>query len=64
VFKPVIPAWMPESSHMDVKLSASTSPQSSTCKVAKLPSMALDSGIHAGMTTFFGSTELMYYDER
>ena len=25
---------------------------SSTCRAAKLPSMALDTGIHAGMTTF------------
>ena len=32
-------------------------------KFAKLPSMALDPGIPAGMTTFFGSTELMYSDE-
>jgi len=28
-----------------------TSRHSSTCRAAKLPSMALDTGIHAGMTT-------------
>jgi hypothetical protein len=39
-----------ESRHRDVKLWADTSAQSSTCAAAKLPSMALDSGIHAGMT--------------
>ena len=46
----VIPAWMPESSHKDVKLRAGNSPDSNTCANGKLPSMALDSGIHAGMT--------------
>ncbi len=49
---PVIPAGMPESSHRDVKLSAGTSAQSSICANATLPSMALDSGIPAGMTAF------------
>ena len=48
----VIPAGMPESSHRDVKLSAGTSAQSSICANATLPSMALDSGIPAGMTAF------------
>ncbi|MGZ8190061.1 MAG: hypothetical protein ACXWTS_02400 [Methylococcaceae bacterium] len=41
---------LPESSHRDVNLWVYTSAQSSTCAAAKLPSMALDSGIHAGMT--------------
>ena len=50
--KTVIPAWMPDSSHKDVKLWAGTSPQVSTRAADKLPSMALDSGIHAGMTDF------------
>jgi len=60
-FKPVIPAWMPESSHRDVKLWAYTSAQSSACAAVKLPSMALDSGIHAGM---MGLNSLVYNDER
>ena len=51
-FSAVIPAGMPESSHRDVKLSAGTSAQSSICANATLPSMALDSGIPAGMTAF------------
>ena len=56
---PVIPAGMPEpldrvseSSHRDVNLSAGTPAQSSICADATLPSMALDSGIPAGMTAF------------
>ena len=49
---PVIPAGMPESSHRDVKLSANTSAQLSIGANAKLPSVALDSGIPAGMTAF------------
>ncbi|MCX7111608.1 MAG: hypothetical protein NTX45_16085 [Proteobacteria bacterium] len=48
--QPVIPAWMPESSHKDVKLGVATKPFSNTYAIDKLPSMALDSGIHAGMT--------------
>ena len=52
VFKPVIPALMPESSHRDVKLWAGTALRLSTCAANRLPSMALDSGIHAGMTVF------------
>jgi len=48
--QPVIPAWMPESSHKDVKLGVATKPFSNTYATDKLPSMALDSGIHAGMT--------------
>jgi hypothetical protein len=50
--------------HMDVKLSADTSCRSSFCMASKLPSMALDSGIPAGMTTFLSSTEIGYNDER
>jgi hypothetical protein len=46
----VIPAGMPESSHKDVNLQAGTTSRSSTCATDKLPSLALDSGIHAGMT--------------
>ncbi len=47
----VIPAWMPESSHRDVNLSIGTELRSSSGKAVKLPSMALDTGIPAGMTT-------------
>jgi hypothetical protein len=44
---------------------------SSTCRAAKLPSpsatlrtgMALDTGIHAGMTTFWRTTGFVYNDE-
>jgi len=57
--KPVIPAWIPVSSHREVKLWIGTSLQSSVCKPIKLPSMALDSGIHAGMTVLFHSIWLM-----
>ncbi len=55
----VIPAGMPEpldraseSSHRDVNLSTGTPAQSSICADVTLPSMALDSGIPAGMTAF------------
>jgi len=48
--RPVIPAWMPESSHKDVNLGVAIKPFSNTYATDKLPSMALDSGIHAGMT--------------
>ncbi|MEI7868947.1 MAG: hypothetical protein WCI11_13740 [Candidatus Methylumidiphilus sp.] len=54
---------MPESSHKDVKLRAGTLPKSSTCASGKLPSMALDSGIHAGMTVFSRSVGLVYNDD-
>ncbi|MEI7868374.1 MAG: hypothetical protein WCI11_10810 [Candidatus Methylumidiphilus sp.] len=53
---------MPESSHKDVKLRAGNSPDSNTCASGKLPSMALDSGIHAGMTMFSRSVGLVYND--
>jgi len=46
----VIPAWMPESSHKDVNLGVAIKPFSNTYATDKLPSVALDSGIHAGMT--------------
>ena len=46
----VILAGMPESGHMDVNLSIGTSLRSNSCIATKLPSMALDTGIHAGMT--------------
>ena len=59
----VIPAWMPESSHKDVSLGAGNLPESSTCASGKLPSMALDSGIHAGMTVFSRSVGLVYNDD-
>ncbi|MEI7868566.1 MAG: hypothetical protein WCI11_11790 [Candidatus Methylumidiphilus sp.] len=49
---------MPESSHKDVNLWVGTLPESSTCASGKLPSMALDSGIHAGMTTFLARRDL------
>ena len=49
---PVIPAGMPESSHMDVNLSANTFNQASSDANINLPSLALDSGIPAGMTAF------------
>jgi len=63
-WRAVIPAWMPESSHKDVNLWADNLPDSSTCASGKLPSMALDSGIHAGMTVFSRSVGLVYNDER
>ncbi|NOT86329.1 MAG: hypothetical protein HOP02_16455 [Methylococcaceae bacterium] len=50
VFKLVIPAGMPESSHMDVNLRTGIKPKSSHRGIGKLPSLALDSGIPAGMT--------------
>jgi hypothetical protein len=37
---------------------------SSSCRAAKLPSLALDTGIHAGMTTLWGATGFVYNDER
>jgi len=46
----VIPAWMPESSHKDVNPGVAIKTFSKTYATDKLPSMALDSGIHAGMT--------------
>ncbi|MCX7110518.1 MAG: hypothetical protein NTX45_10395 [Proteobacteria bacterium] len=46
----VIPAWMPESSHKDVNLGVVIKPFSNTYATDKLPSVALDSGIHAGRT--------------
>ncbi|GEM_PF-62131 len=55
---PVIPAWMPESSHKDVNLRVGALPESSTCASGTLPSMALDSGIHAGMTAFLARRDL------
>jgi len=48
--QPVIPAWMPESSHKDVNLGVAIKPFSNAYATDKSPSMALDSGIHAGMT--------------
>jgi len=46
----VIPAWMPESSHKDVNLGVAIKLFPNTYATDKLPSVALDSGIHAGMT--------------
>jgi len=46
----VIPAWMPESSHKDVNLGVAIKPFSNTYATDMSPSVALDSGIHAGMT--------------
>jgi hypothetical protein len=46
----VILAGMPDSSHTDVKLRFYDDTKSSTDALPKLPSMALDSGIPAGMT--------------
>ncbi|WP_411726048.1 DUF1156 domain-containing protein, partial [Methyloglobulus sp.] len=48
--KHVIPAGMPESSHMDVNLWSGIEPESSLGSIGELPSLALDSGIPAGMT--------------
>jgi len=48
--QPVIPAWMPESSHKDVNPGVAIKPFSNTYATDMLPSVALDSGIHAGMT--------------
>ena len=45
----VIPAWMPESSHKDVNLGVAIKPFLNTYATDMSPSMALDSGIHAGM---------------
>ncbi|MEI6267910.1 MAG: hypothetical protein WCP01_03445 [Methylococcaceae bacterium] len=41
---------MPESSHTDVKLWYGIDPKSCGNVIGKLPSMALDTGILAGMT--------------
>jgi hypothetical protein len=49
----------PVSSHREVKLWIGTSLRSRVCEPIKLPSMALDSGIHAGMTVLFDSIWLM-----
>ncbi len=49
---PVIPAGMPESSHRDVNLSAYTPAYSGIGINTNLPSVALDSGIPAGMSAF------------
>ncbi len=46
----VIPAWMPESSHKDVNPGVAIKPFSNTYATDMSPSVALDSGIHAGMT--------------
>ena len=51
IFKPVIPAWMPESSHRDVKVRRHPALRIDVRGSEGLPSMALDTGIHAGMTT-------------
>jgi putative DNA methylase len=48
--KHVIPAGMPESSHRDVNLGSGIEPKLSHRSIGSLPSLALDSGIHAGMT--------------
>ncbi|MEI7869492.1 MAG: hypothetical protein WCI11_16510 [Candidatus Methylumidiphilus sp.] len=41
-----------------MNLGAGNLPESSACASDKLPSMALDSGIHAGMTAFLGWRDL------
>ena len=46
----VIPAWMPESSHKDVNPGVAIKPFSNAYATDMSPSLALDSGIHAGMT--------------
>jgi len=46
----VIPAWMQESSHKDVKLWSGIVLKSRLTSIGRLPSMALVTGIHAGMT--------------
>jgi hypothetical protein len=56
-----IPAWMPESSHRDVNLWPVIKPKSSRRGIERLPSLALDSGIHGGMT---GLEALVYNDAR
>jgi hypothetical protein len=48
----VIPAWMPESSHREVKAEVGYALRISAKYPGRLPSMALDTGIHAGMTFF------------
>jgi hypothetical protein len=46
----VIPAWMPESRHMDVNAWVAIALILSSDVTGKLPSLALDTGILAGMT--------------
>ena len=50
----VIPAWMPESSVQGRQAEVLGTPKDSSKYPGKsgLPSLALDSGIHAGMTSF------------
>jgi len=48
--KHVIPAGVPESSHMDVNPGSGIEPKTSHRSIGSLPSLALDSGIPAGMT--------------
>jgi hypothetical protein len=50
VERAVIPAWMPETSHRDVNLWSGIEPKSCPRGIGRLPSLALDSGIPAGMT--------------
>ena len=45
------------SSHKDVKLWTAKSLETNICAIGKLPSMALDSGIPAGMTAFLARPE-------
>jgi hypothetical protein len=49
---------------MDGNLWVGTFPKSSTCATGKLPSMALDSGIHDRNDDFSGLAGLVYNDER
>jgi hypothetical protein len=48
--KPVIPARTPESRHKDVNPPGGALFQSNACATGEQPSMALDSGVLAGMT--------------
>ena len=50
VERAVIPAWMPETGHRDVNIWFGIEPKSCPRGIGRLPSLALDSGIHAGMT--------------
>jgi hypothetical protein len=59
----VILAWMPESRHKDVKLRVDTTSRSSTCAADKLPSMALDTGIHAGTTAVLAIMRIAVFVE-
>ncbi|TAL41542.1 MAG: SDR family NAD(P)-dependent oxidoreductase, partial [Methylovulum sp.] len=54
---------LPESSRREVSLWAGTSSESSTCASDKLPSMALDSGIPAGMTAPCNPVGFVYNNE-